>query len=173
MLADTSDYGPFGPLVGYAGAIMASIAAVFFLWAGKMEKWRPPDEDLPGKSQAFVLLLCGVVMVMQWYFAVPEAIKWMLFSSGLFAVISVACFLFYSCLLGIYVYVKKIASGVQSTRDVRILGGIKLLPEAEKKRQERGVDIQTIFEGASYNVDLLWSRGSRQCVKLPVLILFI
>src|SRR5712692_2251918 len=71
MLASTSDYGPFAPAVGYAGAIMAAGAALFLMWGGRMQKWRPPDEDLPGTAQALVLLLCGVGMVLQWYCAVP------------------------------------------------------------------------------------------------------
>jgi hypothetical protein len=54
---------------------MAVGGGLYLLWGGKMEKWRPPDEDLPGEAQAFVLLLCGVGMVLQWHLAVPRAIN--------------------------------------------------------------------------------------------------
>ena len=99
-----SSAGPFAPVVGYAGAIMAAGAALFLLWGGKMQKWRPPDEDLPGTAQAVVLLLCGVGMVLQWYFAVPDAIAWFLAGVAILAIGSVLCFLRYSGLLGIYTY---------------------------------------------------------------------
>lgn len=173
MLEPASDYGPFAPVVGYAGAIMAAGAALFFMWGGKMQKWRPPDEDLPGTAQALVLLLCGVGMVLQWYFAVPDLIGWFLGIVAVLAVACVVCFLRYSGLLGNHIYTKKVATSHKSTRDVRILGGRNLLPEAEKKRKSLKVDIQTLLEGAAYNADLLWSREERQWVKQRVLIFFI
>ena len=173
MLESASDYGPFAPVVGYAGAIMVAGAALFFMWGGRMQKWRPPDEDLPGTAQALVLLLCGVGMVLQWYFAVPDLIGWLLGIVAVLAVACVACFLRYSGLLGNHIYTKKVATSHKSTRDVRILGGRNLLPKAEKKRKSLKVDIQTLLEGAAYNADLLWSREDRQWVKQRVLIFFI
>lgn len=167
------EYGPFAPVVGYAGAVMASSAALFLLWGGKMQKWRPPDEDLPGTAQAIVLLLCGVGMVLQWYFAVPYAIGWYLAAVAILAIGSVLCFLRYNGLLGIYTYRKKISVDAATTRDVRILGGRQLLPEAEETRQKHAVDVQALLEGAAYNPDRLWSRESRHWVKQRVLLFFI
>src|SRR5438309_5684768 len=123
MIISASDYGPFGPVVGYGGAIMATGGALLTLFAGKMKKWRPPDEDLPGTAQALVLLLCGVGMVLQWYFVGLNAIAWVLGAVAILAVACVVCFLRYSGLLGMYVYTKKVATSGRSTRDVRILGG--------------------------------------------------
>jgi hypothetical protein len=173
MLISASDYGPFAPVVGYGGAIMAAGSALFLMFGGKMQKWRPPDEDLPGTGQRIVLLLCGVGMVFQWYFATPAAIGWLLGAVAVLAVTCVLCFLRYSGLLGTYIYIIKEATSTNSTRDVRILGGRELLPEAEKKRVKLGVDIQTLLEGAAYKTDLLWSRGARQWVKQRVLLFFI
>jgi hypothetical protein len=152
---------------------MATGAALFLMWGGKMEKWLPPDEDLPGTAQALVLLLCGVGMVLQWYFATPATIAWFLGVVVILAVACVVCFLNYTGLLGTYVFIKKVATGPSSTRDVRILGGRHLLPEAEKKRKKHGVDVQSLLEGAAYNPDLLWSREARQWVKQRVLLFFI
>lgn len=173
MLGTASDYGPFAPAVGYAGAIIAAGGALFFLWGGKMKKWRPPDEDLPGTTQKIAILLCGVGMVVQWYFAMPETIKWFLCGVGVLSIACVLCFLRYVSLLGLHVYTKKISTGPRSTADVRVLGGRALLPEAEKKRLAEGIDTQTLFEGAAYNPDLLWSRSDRQWVKKRVLLFFI
>ena len=171
MLESASDYGPFAPVVGYAGAIMAAGAALFFMWGGKMRRWRPPDDDLP--STAIVLLLCGVGMVLQWYFAVPDAIAWLLVAVAVLAVACLACFLRYSSLLGTHIYIKKVATSKRSTCDERILGGRDLLPDAEEKRRDNRIDIQTLLEGAAYNADRLWSREARQWVKQRVLLFFI
>ena len=173
MIADVADYGPFAPLVGYATAIMATAAVLFSLWGGKMEKWRPPDEDLPGGAQAIVLLMCGVGIVVQWYIATPGRINGVLGSAGGLAVACAICFLKYSGLLSTYVYTKKIVSDSGEVRDERILGGRELLPEAEKKREKLKIDTQTLFEGAAYSPGLLWSRESRQWVKQRVLMFFI
>jgi len=152
---------------------MSAAGLLFFMWAGKTEKWRPPDEDLPGTAQALALLLSGVGMVLQWYLAAPEVIAWFLGGVAGLSIGCVVCFLRYDTLLGTYVYIKKVPTGPKSTRDVRILGGRKLRPEAEKKRRELEVDIQTLLEGAAYNPDLLWSRQDRQWVKQRVLLFFI
>jgi hypothetical protein len=72
-----------------------------------------------------------------------------------------------------YVFIKKVATGPSSTRDVRILGGRHLLPEAEKKRKKQRVDIQSLLEGVAYNPDLLWSREARKWVKERVRLFFI
>lgn len=173
MLESAPDYGPFAPVVGYAGAIMAAGAALYFMWGGKIEKWRPPDEDLPGAAQALVFLLCGVGMVLQWYFAIPDYIPWLLPAVVVLAVGCGACFLRYSGLLGAHIYSKVVATGPKSTRNVRILGGRKLLPAAEKKMARLGVTVQALFEGAAYDPDHLWSREERQWVKQRVLIFFI
>lgn len=173
MFETASEYGPFAPAVGYAGAIMAAGGALFFLWGGRMRKWRPPDESLPGGAQKVVILLCGVGMVLQWYFAAPENVGPFLVVTGILGIACVLCFFRYTGLLGMYVYSKKVATGPNSTKDKRVLGGRNLLPEAEAKRVAEGIDIQTLFEGAAYEPDRLWSRVERQWVKQRILLFFI
>jgi hypothetical protein len=120
---------------------MASGGALALMWSGKMKKWRPPDEDLPGTAQTLVLLICGVGMVLQWYFARPTTIGWLL---GAVAALTVACvgsFLRYNGLLGVHVYTKEMITDGKQKRYIRILGGRELLPEAKKKCNELGFDI--------------------------------
>jgi hypothetical protein len=152
---------------------VATGGALFLLWGGKMEKWRPPDEDLPGTAQAVALLLCGVGMVLQWYFAVPATIGWFVGVVAILAAACVVCFLKYTGLLGTHIFIKPVATGPSSTRDIRILGGNKLLPEAEEKRRRLRVSVQDLLAGAAYNPDLLWSREARKWVKERVLLFFI
>jgi hypothetical protein len=172
MLSSASDYGPFAPAVGYAGAIMATGAALFLMWGGKMQKWRPPDEDLPGTAQTLVILLCGVGMVVQWYVAAPDTIGWLLGTAATLAVACVACFLRYTGLLFNYGYIKVVATSQNSTTEVRILGGRELLP-APKRQLLKVNGIQALLAGAAYNADLLWSRKARSWVKRRVLLFFI
>lgn len=173
MLMIAADYGPFGPVVGYGGAIMATGAAIFALWGGRMKKWRPPDENLQGGAQAIVLLLCGVGMVLMWYFATPANLRWLIIAMGALLVLTVLCFLRYSGLLGLYRYVKRVVTSPTTTLDDYLLGGRELLPEAEAKRKKLKIDTQALLEGAAYKPDLLWSRESRQWVKNRVLTFFI
>ena len=167
------DCGPFAPVVGYGVAITNSAAALLFAWGGKSKKWLPPEEDLPGTARSIVLLLCGVLMLVLWYFATPSNFHLFLWVAPVLAVLYLLCYLSYNGMIGTYVYIKRVATGPNSTRDIRILGGRKLLPEAEKKRKKEGVDIQTLFEGAEYKPDLLWAREEREWVKKRVLALFI
>lgn len=166
-------YGPFTPLVDYVGAIVATGFMLLLMWSGRMKKWLPPDEDLPGTAKKIVLLLCSVGVVFLWRFAAPSTIDYFLAIVLFLTLGCLLCFLRYTGLLGTYVFHKRVASGTNSTRDERILGGRELLPEAEKKRQEHGIDIQSLLEGAAYNPDLLWSREARQSVKQTVLFFFI
>lgn len=72
-----------------------------------------------------------------------------------------------------HVYTKKVPTSGKSTRDLRILGGRDLLPEAESKRQKLGIDVQTLLDGAVYKADFLWSREAQQWVKQRVLLFYI
>jgi membrane protein implicated in regulation of membrane protease activity len=173
MVLSPADYGPFAPAVGYAGAIMATGAAILLLWAGKMRKWRPPDEDLPGGAQALVLLLCGLGMVFLWYFATPTTIGWIFGIVALLALLTIVSFLSYTGLLNTYRYTKQVSTSPTTTEQVYILGGRQLLAEAEAKRQQYQITVQTLLEGAQYDPDHLWDRSARQWVKQRVLIYFI
>jgi hypothetical protein len=173
ILLEVPNYGPFAPVVGYAAAIMASGGALFVMWGGKMKKWRPPSEDLPGTAQTLVLLLCGVFMVVEFYFAEPANIRWLVGSTALVAVCCVFCFLRYTGLIGRYGYLKPVPSNKGKIEQERILGGRVLRPEAERKRIELGIDEQALLEGAIYKVGALWDKDALQWVKTRVLLFFI
>jgi hypothetical protein len=168
-----ANYGPFAHAIGYAGAIMASSSALFALWGGKMDKWRPPEEDLPGTAQKAALLLCGVGIVFQWYLAAPERIIPFFIAIAIEALICVFGLLKYSRMIGTFIYSVEIVTGPDSVRRARILGGTELLPEAEAIRMNNRIDIQALLRGAAYNPDLLWSRQSRAGIKQSVLALFV
>ena len=173
MIANTTDYGPFAPVVGYAGAIMAAGAAIFTLWGGKTKTWRPPDKELPGTAQKFVLLLCGVFMVVEWYFAEPAYASWMICVFVIAAILAFVFYLMYSSLIGAYGYKKPVLKDNNRYVESLILGGRDLRPEAEAKRRQHEIDTQALLEGAAYNVDLLWDRPSLQWVRTRALVYFV
>jgi hypothetical protein len=173
ILLDAKDYGPFAPVVGYAGAIMATGGAIFTLWAGKMKTWRPPNRDLPGTAQKFVLLLCGVFMVVEWYFAEPRRSGWMIGGIVVLAILAVVCYMAYDSIIGTYGYRKPVPGRNGAVDETLILGGKELRPEANEKRRSLGVSSQKLLEGAAFDVDLLWDRQSLQWVRTRALSYFI
>jgi hypothetical protein len=174
MLAGTANYGPFAPVVGYAGAIMATGGAIFALWAGKSKTWRPPDKDLPSTAQKIVLLLCGVFMVVEWYFADPAYAAWMIGAVVLLAILAFIFYLMYSSLVGTYGYQKPIPKdGGNSGKTELILGGRYLLEDAQDKQNALRISTQALLEGAAYNVDQLWDRKNLQWVQTRALIYFV
>ncbi len=167
-----SQYGPFASLVGYGGAIMAAGSAMYAMWGGKMKTWRPPSEDLPGAAQKIVLLICGVFMVVEWYFAEPSRTGWMIGAVTLMSLSCAGSFLAYNGLIQTYSFSKPNVVGNGKIETEKILGGRELRPEAETKRRERGIETQELLEGAAYKVDRLWDRPSLRWVKTRVLLLF-
>jgi hypothetical protein len=173
MLANPPDYGPFAPAVGYAGAIMATGSAIFALWGGKAKTWRPPDKDLPGTAQKFVLLLCAVFMVVEWYFAEPDNAHWMIAGVIVAAILAFVFYLMYSSIVAVYGYKKPVLKDNNKVEETLILGGRVLRPEAEEKRKQFGIETQALLEGALYNVDLLWDRPNLQWVRTRALVYFV
>jgi hypothetical protein len=173
ILLDAKDYGPFAPVVGYAGAITATGAAIFTLWAGKMKTWRPPNRDMPGTAQKFVLLLCGVFMVVEWYFAEPTRSAWMIGGIIVLAILAVVCYMAYDSIIGTYGYKKPVPGKNGTIEETLILGGKELRPEADEKRKSLRVSPQKLLEGAAFDVDLLWDRQNLQWVRTRALSYFI
>ncbi len=152
---------------------MAASGTLFALWGGRMEKWRPPDEVLPGTAQKLVFLLCGVGVVLQWYLAGPDVIDWYLAGVVVLAISTLLLYLKYNSLLGSHTYIIREAVGPCSTREVRIIGGRKLLPDAERIRQEQNLDIQAMLEGAGQSPTKIWDPKDIQWVKDRILLVFI
>ena len=174
MIANTPDYGPFAPAVGYAGAIMATGAAIFTLWGGKSKSWRPPDKNLPGTAQKFVLLICGVFMVVEWYFAEPDNARWMIAGVVVASILAFVFYLMYSSLIGTYGYRINLTGKCDPQKDPLILGGRTLRPEAVETGRQNGItDTQILLEGAAYNVDRLWDRPNLQWVQTRALVYFV
>jgi hypothetical protein len=175
LLLTKADYGPFAPVVGFAGVIMASALAIFAAWGGRMKTWKLPSKDLPGKERNLVLLLCGVFMVVEFVLVEPPRLMWFTLAAAALAILAVVFFIQYGSIINVYGYKKSESDRNGKAVQTLILGGRKLRPEAAKKQKELGpgIDTQALLEGAGFKVDVLWSREELEWVRKRAIIYFI
>ncbi len=174
-MIDPTSYSPFGVVVGYGAAIIAAVTALSVTWQGRLEKWKPPEEDLPNAAQKIVLLLCGVGMVSIWYVAEPKTVPTLIVFSAIMGIVCLSSFLSYSWLIGKYSFSRPVKSRNGKGVICKILGGTTLLPSAARRlnRTKGSSSIQEILEASNWNPDKVWSRDSRQWVKFKVVVLFV
>jgi hypothetical protein len=168
------DPGPFAPLVGYVGAILAAAYLVGVLWRGRTQPWRSPDEDLPGTVQKVFGLLSGIGIVGLWLYTTPETMKEVFRISVYLGIILLIGYLAYAFSLGALVLTRYVAVSSSAVKAEKVVGGIWLKSAARTSMKKNKVrSRQTLFEGASYEPDFLWSRTSRGVAKTFLLFLFI
>ncbi len=173
MLPAAQDFGPFGPVVGYGAAIIAASGALGLTWRGALKKWKPPEEDLPNVAQKLLLLCCGIGIVIIWYSARPNTVLYLFIFGIIASILCVIAFLGYAGMVGKYTFIKRVQTGSKKLKDVRILGGRKLLPQAKAIMQQEGLTSdQELFERMVFDPDKLWNRQSRQWVKTWLIALF-
>src|SRR5256885_121972 len=98
-------------------------------------------------------------MVIIWMLATPNTSLRLLLVAAIATGVCFAVFLSYSAMIGKYTFIKKIALSGTGTREVRLLGGRNLLPEAAAIMKKKKIgSLQELLEGAAYDVDKLWSR---------------
>lgn len=172
-MTGAADPGPFGPVVGYVGAIAAATAAIGVTWRGKLKDWKPPEEDLPNTAQKVVLLLACIGMVTVWFYIEPaNADRFLIISIGA-GLVALFGFIFYLQALKNHSYHKVVAIDAAKTATVKILGGDELLKEAEKAMRGKNLTVQDYLEGVAYDPDRVWTRASRAKVTTIVVSLFI
>jgi hypothetical protein len=165
-----ADYGVFAPLVAITSTIMAAGGAIILLWAGPLEKWRPPDADLPGLAKRIIFLACSVIMVLLTLEATPDNFAWM---KGI-----TWCLLLTCVILGIVysasrygLYHSKLSSDGKSRKP--ILGGLWLKKAAKASMKQNHVtEIDDLLDGAP-GPQALWSGLSRFVARVLVLGTFV
>ena len=170
MVLAASEYGVFGPLVGIVSAIMAAGAAMTLLWAGPLEKWRPPDADLPGLAKRMIFLACSVLMVLLALEAKPANIDslkrtvWWLLGSWVTVGIAYVAFryaLYHSML------------NPDGNGRKPVLGGLWMTSAAKTAMREHGLtNIKDLIDG-SPGPEAIWSAASRFWARVLIVALFI
>lgn len=167
------DPGPFAPLVGYVGAIIAAVFLIGSIWRGSLAAWQSPEENLPGTASKIVGVACGIGIVVLWVYATPSTLPSVVRLAVVFGVLLIIFFLVYSFFIGALTYQKKIAINNSHTNTEEIVGGLWLLKEAKESQKEHNVTTQTLLAGATYEPDKLWSRASRNTAKTLLVLLFL
>jgi hypothetical protein len=169
MLA-ASEYGVFAPLVAVVSTIMAAGGAIILLWAGPLEKWRPPDADLPGMAKRVIFLACSVVMVMLALEATPSNLDSMKTTAWWLLGGCVAVGVAYSGLrFGLY-HSKMNLNGKGRKP---ILGGLWMKDAAKASMAQNNVtEIDDLLDG-SPGPQAIWSGPSRFFARVLILSMFI
>jgi hypothetical protein len=168
--AANTDYGIFGPLVTATSAIMAAGGAIVLLWAGPLEKWRPPDADLPDQARRMIFLACSVIMALLTYRASPQTINFMEISAWFLLGAGIVLGILYSALrFGLY-HSKIKPSG--KGREL-VLGGLWMTNEAKTAMKEHNIrDIDGLLDGAD-SPSRIWSGPSRFFARVLMMATFI
>jgi hypothetical protein len=170
MILLAADYGVFAPLVASTSAIMAAGGAIILLWAGGLEKWRPPDADLPGMAKRIIFLACSVVMVLLAMDATPQNFERMKVIAEWLLGICVILGVVYSPLRhGLY-HSKLDPDGKGRSP---ILGGLWMRASAKTSMKQNNItEINDLLDG-SPGPQAIWSGFSRFLAQVLILGMFI
>lgn len=160
------EFGPFTNLVADAGTLIAVAAALGMAWR-RRAKWEPSEIDIPNGPQRVggLVAVAGLVLLWATYRPAPHSPGLRVLLIVLVSVCVVAL-LVYSFLTSTQTYVMVEALDGQRHRTVRIIGGFRTTRRAaEWLRSEHGDSLQRFFEGSAYDVDRVWTRGSRALAK--------
>lgn len=165
--------GPFAPFVGYLSALIAAVYAIWTLiWKKKV--WKTPQDILPSTIRGLIAVILGIGIVFFWLTTVPETINNTMKLSFILIGIAVVSFILYYAFIRSYSYDKLLAKENNQTDTVTILGGLWLTKEAKKTLLKKKItDIQELFKGSAYNIDLLWSRLSQETLKTLIVIFYL
>lgn len=149
---------------------MSAGGAIILLWAGPLEKWRPPDADLPGMAKRIIFLACSVMMVLLALEAAPRSLDsmegraWWLLVTCVVLGISYSAFRF-------GLYHSKLRPDGHNREPV--LGGLWLRRQAKNSMKANNVtEIDDLLDGAP-GPNTIWSGPSRFLARILILGIFI
>ncbi len=163
------DYGALAPVVTNAGALIAAGAAITFAFRGK-NSWEPVEEEITRGPKKVTGLLASLAITLLWYFCSngqeTRALVGALVSC---AVTTVFGLLVYGWLQTVYTYKREVMSEAEGelgrVATEKIIGGFRLTEHAQEQIQQRNLTIQEYFKGVAYDVDKVWTRGSRALTR--------
>jgi hypothetical protein len=186
MILLDSEYGPFAEAVGYVIALGSTITAFGVTWRGKLKKWKPPEEVLPAAAQKIVVLLSMVFVAVAFFYARPEFVETLYWTSAKLASGAFVAFIIYTILIVTYKYdnvrVKDHGTGGHKVRD--ILGGMWLTRFARNvlrhgtttpdgKHIPAPPNVEVLLEGVDGEISRVWPKFSRAVTVALVDALFI
>jgi len=166
------DYGPLTDLVKYSGILISAAAAIGLTWR-RRANWEPSEQDVPKGAAKVSGLLAAVAVGIIWtqYSSSPYKDPLVIAAASL----GVTCLVFlliYGYLIARFVYERTISSRKNQCQIVKVIGGFTLTKDAREQLSNAG-SVQKLFEGAAFDADLVWDRGSRALAKQLFVLCFI
>ena len=168
-MVSNSEYGVFAPLLAVVSAIMAAGCAIVLLWAGRLEKWRPADADLPGMAKRTIVLASSVVMVMLALKAEPMNLPWLESTAIWLLVAAVVIGIVYPVTRRILYHSRVSPNG--NTR-VEVLGGLWMKMTAKETMKAQGISVIDDLLDGMPGPEAVWSDLSRALSRVLVLAMF-
>ncbi|MGA2906052.1 MAG: hypothetical protein ABSD98_19675 [Candidatus Korobacteraceae bacterium] len=164
MFVDAPNYGPFTSLVGTAGSIVATGAALLLGFRGRA-RWEPSEEDVSKGPQKVASLLSAVGIVLLWANSRPEQMGALTHLVVWLLGITVAALLVYGLLNATLIYYIEVAVDSQKTEKQKIIGGFWYETGIAQQIRSLRVTVQDFLKGTGYNVDAVWPPLSRGLAK--------
>jgi hypothetical protein len=164
MFLESPNYGPFTSLVGTAGSIIATGAALMLGFRGRA-RWEPSEEDVSKGPQKVGSLLSAVGIVLLWANSRPDQMGSLTHLIVWLLAITVAALLAYGLLNSTLIYYIEVAVDSHRTEKQKIIGGFWYAKGVAEKIRSLGVTVQDFLAGTGYKVDAVWPRLSRGVAK--------
>jgi hypothetical protein len=164
--------GPFAPLFGYVGALLALVYGIWTLIWGKKGIWETPQDIIPKTIRGLLGIIVAIAITITWLFATSENLYDLINLSIGLGIGIILAFIAYYSVIRIFTYEVIYAKDNNLTSPVKILGGFWLTTKA-KELHSQGIGIQDLLKGAVYDVDKLWSRFSQEICKVVIILLYI
>jgi hypothetical protein len=164
VLIESPNYGPFASLVGTAGSIIATGAALLLGFKGRA-RWEPSEEDVSKGPQRVGSLVGAVGIVLVWANSRPEDLLVLTHLAVWLLGITVASLLAYGLLNSTLIYHVEVAVDPTKTARHNIIGGFWFAKGISAKIRSEGVTVQDFLKGTAYKTDVVWPRLSRGLAK--------
>jgi hypothetical protein len=160
-----TEYGPFTSLVGTAGTIVAAAGALIMGFR-RGAKWEPEELDVERGARRVASLLTAVGLVILWsQFQSLDHLSTLTRIAILLGVLTLVFLVVYGFIIQVFTFQKEVAIAKDHIKNVKVIGGWALTPNAKKQIANRGLTLQDYFKGTAYNPDAVWTRVSRGIVK--------
>jgi hypothetical protein len=170
----TPDYGPFGGIVGSAGALVAATGAIALTWRGRTN-WQPSETDLPLGPERVGGVVTAVLVGLLWIVTRPADSR--AFVPGLavaMATLLIVALLVYSILIATQTYVIEIRSTEDQDATEKIIGGFWMKQAvSDALKRDPAETVQGYLKATGFHVDQVWSRTSRALAKATFVAMYL
>ena len=153
-----TDYGPFAPIVSYAGAGLAAVSAIVLAWK-RRARWEPAEEDVPSGGQKVSAVMALVAMVYILLNINRDNLGMFIAAAGALSTLLLISLLTYVFLISTCTYDGK--------KSRKIIGGIWPTDFAKREmKKQDGETLQGLLRRFDFEKDRVWPRSAQACSKV-------